>query len=171
MKKIDKNSNDALSSVLLKLQYHLVAKKYGSLAALFVKSVSVKELTEGRLLLLQPALAFLSQWISVSNLFSQLLLKIKNNFRFSFKFSLSYEVILFLMQGTLWCGFIALGVEVLYLDVELVFFVLFVFFLVWSIMFLFSGRSFIRFGYLCLCSCVWISVMWIFLDLSTAVGS
>ena len=171
MEEINNHKRDTLSSSLLKLQYRLIAKKYGRLAALFIRSISVRELTAERLLVFQSALIVLSQWVKISDACHQLLLQVQRHLLSSFRYTLLYEIIFFIMQGVVFYGFIAAGLELLNLDIDLVFFILFCVLLTCLIAFVLLTRSFIRFGYLCICSFSWIFIIRTALDWSASVGS
>ncbi|MDB2534000.1 hypothetical protein N9X41_04745 [Porticoccaceae bacterium] len=160
MEGTNKQKSEALTSSLVKLQSRLIAKKYGRLGALFIRAISVKELSVERLLVLQPALIVLSQWVKISNACSQLFLIIQYRLRSSFRHTLLYEIILFMMQGICLYGFIAIGVGIFNLEVDLVFFALIFVLLICSTVYLLFLRAFIRFGYLWICCCLWIYVLW-----------
>lgn len=166
MEEIDNHKRDTLSSSLLKLQCRLISKKYGRLAALFIRSISVRELTAERLLVFQPVLIVLSKWVKISDACRKLQVQVLHHLHSSFRYTFFYEIILFIVQGVVFYGFIAVGLELLYLDIDLVFFILSCLLLIFLISYVLLTRSFIRFGYLCICSFSWIFVIRSALDWS-----
>ena len=101
MKRSKLRFSDALSSRLLAVQCSLISKKYGPLAVLLVRSISIKELTDDRLRLIQPALVFLAGWVKVSEFFGKKAESIRSVLSVAFDRSLLYELIFFLVQGVI----------------------------------------------------------------------
>lgn len=99
MKKSEEQFDAILSNKLRKVQYKLVNKKYGALAVLFVKCISMKELSADRLRIIQPVLILLSGWVKVSTLVQRKMTALRNYILSMFEYSLLLEIALFVARG------------------------------------------------------------------------